>query len=172
MGAELQWHSSDLLTAGMEYNDLMGVSIAWSEPPKSILIDGSEWKSFMIKFPNVGHDIWLDMLFLHSQKERFHWVPFCYKLDVVILDHKLGGHDKVAIKHVARKSLIPKQAMETPIRSLYSIPAVRRSLECHLNSAPIQGNSLNESDIYLASKKQNYYWKIVTFQMNNPNVCI
>ena len=29
MGAELQWHSSDLLTAGMEYNDLMGVSIAW-----------------------------------------------------------------------------------------------------------------------------------------------
>ena len=29
MGAELTWHSSDLLTAGMEYNDLMGVSIAW-----------------------------------------------------------------------------------------------------------------------------------------------
>ena len=29
MGAELKWHSSDILTAGMEYNDLMGVSIAW-----------------------------------------------------------------------------------------------------------------------------------------------
>ena len=36
MGAELQWHSSDLLTAGMEYNDLMGVSIACFYRPMTV----------------------------------------------------------------------------------------------------------------------------------------